>query len=117
MKHVITSHEARQHGEHGVSTFTEYTIPSQRLSTGVSRINGRYPQTGMDADTGVEATWYVVSGEGRVCISGSEYTVSEGDLIYVPKNAPFWIDGRRLVLVVTSTPSWTSEQHTHITEG
>jgi mannose-6-phosphate isomerase-like protein (cupin superfamily) len=42
------------------------------------------------------------------------YEVEEGDMLFVPKGAKFWINGKKIKLVVVSSPPWFAEQHLHI---
>lgn len=114
MKLVVKKSEAKILDEHGVSKFAEYDLPFNRFSTGISQINGKYPQSGFDVDTKVEASWYVLSGSGEIYLAGEVYKVEEGDMIFVPKGEKFWIKGNNLKLVVTSSPPWEPSQHKHL---
>ena len=114
MVFFIKKTEAHKSSEHDVSQFTEYPFNWEQFSTGVSEIHGRYPEHGFDVDTEVTASWYVASGEGQICLDEQTFTVSAGDMLYVPQNTKFWIEGEALKLVVTSSPPWTPEQHKHL---
>ena len=72
MKHVVKKVDAKVADEHGVSRFIEYGTPFASFSMGVSEIHGRYPAEGFDADTGVDAAWYVAAGSGMIAIGGGE---------------------------------------------
>ncbi|MEK7628582.1 MAG: cupin domain-containing protein [Patescibacteria group bacterium] len=114
MKYLIRKNEVVTSGEHGVSKFSEYNLPFNHFSTGVSEIHGRYPTTGFDVDTEIEAAWFVVAGTGTIFVGDREHLVAEGDMVFVPPNEKFWIAGNHLKLVVTSSPPWNAEQHKHI---
>ncbi|HEX7042952.1 MAG TPA: cupin domain-containing protein [Patescibacteria group bacterium] len=116
MKYKIKKSEAITTQENGISRFHEYQFPFQNASLGVSEINGRYPESGFDIDTEVEASWYVEEGNANIWIGGKIYQVEKGDMVYVPKNEKYWIDGKNLKLVVASSPVWHPDQHSHIEE-
>ena len=114
MKYVIKKLEAKILEEHGISRFTEYASPISTLTTGVSEIHGKYPASGFDVDEDVDASWYVVSGTGRIFVGDEVHKVAEGDIIFVPRGDKFWIEGDALKLVVTSCPPWNPAQHKHV---
>lgn len=108
--------EAQKISEHDVSAFYEYPIDFDKASMGVSEIHGRYPQSGYDVDTKVEALWYVLEGAGQVSIADEMFTLNPGDIVRIPQNSKIWIEGDGLKLVVVSCPPWFLEQHKHLDE-
>lgn len=112
MAKIVKKSEATQTTEHGISTFTAYEFSPKDFSLGISEVNGRYPQTGTDADMDVSQIWYVVSGSGKVEVNDNTFELSEGDMLHIDKGERFVIDGN-LKLVVASAPVWTPEQHKH----
>jgi mannose-6-phosphate isomerase-like protein (cupin superfamily) len=80
-----TKKESHLIQENPVSTFIGYELPFTTFSTGVSIINGRYPESGYDMDTGVDATWYIVSGTGRIFLIDIWYEVGAEDMLFVPR--------------------------------
>lgn len=112
MAKLVKKSEATQFTEHDISTFTEYKMPSKKLGLGISEVNGRYPQSGSDADLEIDQIWYVVNGKGKVEVKGEIFDLAEGDMIYIEKGEQFIIDGN-LKLIVASAPEWTSSQHKH----
>lgn len=116
MQYVIKKSETVDAQEHGISTFHDYKFPFKEASLGVSEIFGRYPQTGFDVDELVDAYWYVEKGDARIFVGEEIHTVSEGDMIYIPKGEKYFIDTHYIKLVVCSTPLWTSDQHKHLDE-
>ncbi len=112
----VRKRDAKRVAEHGVSTFLEYDLPFKRTSVGISEINGRYPSAGFDVDTKVEAVWYVLSGTGTLFVKGEAYQLDDGDMVMIPKNEKYWIQGNYLKLVVVSSPPWTPQQHKHVDE-
>jgi mannose-6-phosphate isomerase-like protein (cupin superfamily) len=113
MKYVAKKSEARPVQE-ASSVFYEYTLPAEKVCIGVSVISGRYPETGFEVDEQVEGCWYVESGSGVIGIGGREYALEPGDVVSVPMNEKFYIQGTNLRLIVASSPPWTREQHKHI---
>ncbi len=111
---IIRKSETKQVAEHSVSTFTEYPLPFESLSVGISEINGRYPETGFDVDMSIEQVWYVESGEGSIEMESENLNVSAGDMVHIPKGNAYAIIGKNLKLLVSSSPPWTSDQHTHL---
>lgn len=116
MKYVIKKSEVVTSQENGISRFHEYQFAFKNASLGVSEINGRYPGKGYDVDEAVEAIWYVEEGEANIWIGGEVYHVEKGDMVYVPMNEKYWIEGKNLRLVVASSPTWYPEQHKHLEE-
>lgn len=116
MKLIVKKGEVKILDEYGVSKFSEYNLPFNTFSTGVSEITGRYPNNGFDVDEGLEATCYVVSGSGKIWLDDQIYDIAEGDMVFVPKGKKYWINGNNLKLVVISSPPWTPEQHKHLNE-
>jgi mannose-6-phosphate isomerase-like protein (cupin superfamily) len=112
MAQLVKKNQTHTTSEHDVSTFIEYAMSSTQLSMGISAINGRYPASGTDVDTGLEQIWYVLDGDGTVTVGTDVYQLEAGDMLHIGKNEPYVIDGR-LRLMVASTPAWTAEQHKH----
>lgn len=112
MAKLIKKSEATQTTEHKTSTFTAYEFSPKDFCLGISEVNGRYPQTGADADMAVAQIWYVVSGAGKVEVNDEKFEIEEGDMLHIDKGERFAIDGN-LKLVVASAPVWTPEQHKH----
>jgi len=96
MKLLVKKDEVNVIQENPVSKFFEYGLSFNKLSVGVSEINGRYPEKGYDVDSEVEAVWYVESGSGQINIMQEVYDVEPGDMIMIPKGEKFWIDGKIL---------------------
>jgi mannose-6-phosphate isomerase-like protein (cupin superfamily) len=113
---IVQKSEGRVLAEHPGSSFTEYGLPFQSVSVGVSEIRGRYPANGWDVDTQVEQVWYVESGQGNIENEQGVVAVHAGDMIYIPKGEKYRIEGTELKLVVSSSPPWTAEQHVHLGE-
>ena len=113
MKLFASKTSAKKISENSASVFHEYDLPFNKLSTGVSEINGRYPETGFDVDTEVEAVWYIVSGTGSIFVAGELYELTAGDMVMIPAGEKYWIEGKQLQLVVSSSPPWTPQQHQH----
>lgn len=80
-----TKEESHLIQENPVSTFIEYELPFTTFSTGISIIDGRYPLSGYDMDTGVNATWYIVSGTGRIFLIDTWYEVNSDDILFIPQ--------------------------------
>jgi len=80
---------------------------------GISEINGRYPKSGTDVDTQIEQIWYVLEGSGALLVQDEAHEFESGDMVYVPKNQPYVIQGS-MKLLVASSPAWTPEQHKHL---
>ncbi len=114
MKYVIKKSEASDVTEHDISVFHDYQFPFTTASLGVSEISARYPQSGFDVDEEVDAYWYVEKGEANIFIGGKLPSVTEGDMIYIPKGEKWYIDTQYVKLVVCSTPLWKSTQHKHL---
>lgn len=114
MIHIQKAENAKEVSEHAVSSFREYALPFNSVSVGVSSIHGRYPETGFDVDKEIEQVWYVESGEGTIETEGGLNPIALHDMVHIPKNTPYAITGNELVLVVSSSPPWSSNQHIHI---
>lgn len=113
-KLLIKKSEAKKNEEHGVSIFSEYNLPFNNLSVGVSEINGQYPQSGSDVDVEIEQVWYVERGRGKVWIQDIEYVIAEGDMMLIPKGENYRIFGEGLKIITSSSPPWFASQHKHL---
>ncbi len=113
-KLVVKKKETKILDEYGISKFYVYNLPFNKSSMGVSEINGRYPTIGFDVDTKVEGLWYVESGSGEIFLQNKIHKIQSGAMILVPKGEKFWILGKKLKLIVVSSPPWHPEQHKNI---
>jgi len=53
--------------------------------------------------------YYVISGKGKFVIDGEKIACKEEELIFVPKNTPFYYKGKLKMLLLT-VPAW-EEKH------
>jgi mannose-6-phosphate isomerase-like protein (cupin superfamily) len=91
----------------------EYILEEKEINGAMVKLTGRYPDTGCVTNLKCKELAHVISGSGKVVVEGKEVLLSEGDLVLIlPKEKYFW-EGN-MVLFVSSTPSWTIEQHRKI---
>jgi len=56
-----------------------------------------------------DMAYYVLKGEGTFTIDGNEYSVCEGDLVYIPKGTTYH-DTAGLTLLAIATPRFDPKQ-------
>ncbi|GAA2855825.1 hypothetical protein GCM10010517_14060 [Streptosporangium fragile] len=74
----------------------------------IVEINGQLPSWLRQNEC--DFVYYVLRGRGRFLIEDREEVCSRGDLVRVPKGSKFTYKGRRLRMLLTSTPPWWETQ-------
>jgi len=92
----------------------EYEYPSKLFSFATAQINGRYPSKKRVTNLECEETYYVVSGTGVIHSERGDFKIEPGDLYFFKKTEKYWVEGRKLFLVLVNAPKWTPEQHKEI---
>ncbi len=89
-------------------------IPS--LGLAVAEIDGFYPSKEKWAcNTGVDEMYYVMHGSAQITFEGEKTALIEpGDAVLIKKGAKFRVEGRKLKIVVPTSPSWYPEQHKYV---
>jgi len=57
--------------------------------------------------------YYILEGDGEFVISGVSYPVTDGSVVIIPPNTPFYYKGNLKQILVT-TPSWKEGTDVHI---
>ena len=74
----------------GKMVINEYRI-NPDYSGALIEINGKH---GKIRCIGEDRTYFVIEGKGKFIINDKETEVSEKDLIFIPKNTPYDIEGK-----------------------
>ena len=92
-------------------TVWEYEYPSKEFSFATALIDGRYPEKKRCTNLDCEEIYYVISGSGVVHSEKGNFEVNEGDLYFFEKGEIYWVEGKKLLLVLVNAPKFTPEQH------
>lgn len=95
-------------------TVWEYAYPSKLFNFATALINGRYPDKARVTNTECEEIYYVISGKGIVHSEKGDFKIKKGDLYFFEKAEKYWIEGKKLFLVLVNAPPWFAEQHKNI---
>ncbi len=108
---LIKKSEAVEVNNSAACTIWEYNYPSSAFSLATAFIDGRYPSEKRAVNLDCEEVYYVVSGSGVVHSEKGDFALSVGDVYHFEKGEVFWVEGKKLSLVLVNAPKWFPEQH------
>ena len=108
---LIKKSDAKKHQNSPDCTVWEYGYPSDNFSTATALIDGRYPASNKVTNLACEEIYYVVSGAGTIHSDKGDFVISEGDVYHFEKGEIYWVEGKKLFVVVVNAPKWTPDQH------
>jgi mannose-6-phosphate isomerase-like protein (cupin superfamily) len=111
---LIKKNQAKEINNTKDCTVYEYELPCELFSFALAEINGRYPDKGKVVNLDCEEIYYVTSGSGVVHSESGDFNIEQGDLYFFKKGEKYWVEGEKLVLILTNAPKWTSLQHKNI---
>jgi mannose-6-phosphate isomerase-like protein (cupin superfamily) len=106
----ISSSQAKEKHPDNSTTIWEHDLPTRSIGLATGKINGRHPESGWIKNTQCELVYYCISGQGRVTIESEPFTLQAGDILLIPKNKKYFIEGQDLFICLPSAPAWTPEQ-------
>ena len=111
---LIKKKDAKKFHNSKNCTVYEYNTSSKILSAATALINERYPDKGKSVNTKCEETYYVISGSGIIHTDKGEFKITKGDVYFFKKNEKYWVEGKKLFIYLSNSPSWYPEQYKNI---
>ena len=94
----------------GTKIIHKYPTPLKEIDIAKMAVNGRHPQNG-NFIIEHECTFviYVIKGSGKVWAGKEIFEVTAGDVVFVPKETAFAVEGK-LEYITVDTPAYYPEQ-------
>lgn len=97
-----------------------YKFPTQTKLFDLARmvVNGRHPENPKEfiLESDCHFMIYVIKGSGKIYAGDEMFSVSAGDVIYVPPGNKFACEGKDFEYITFDTPAFYPEQSEIITE-
>ena len=111
MKHTKVSPDKTVKIDLGTKEIYKYPLPTKLLDISVMKVKGRHPK---DPKTFVvehdcQFVMYVTKGKGRYYLGDDVVSVEEGDVVYVPTETKFAVEGE-FEYVTVDIPAFYLEQ-------
>jgi mannose-6-phosphate isomerase-like protein (cupin superfamily) len=90
----------------------EYKL-SKKCDVAKIKITGRYPHFGKVKNNVCTLIYFCISGSGTITIEDEIFEISVDDQILIEPNKEYVVDGKNLVVLVSSSPAWYPEQYIH----
>lgn len=103
VKHVDASTAVTEYGSVG------------SLDAAEARIDGRYPEVGMNMNRESNMVVYVVAGSGTINTASESVDAKPGAVIHIDKQTPYFYEAQNLRIMMMCSPAWTPEQYEHVT--
>lgn len=115
MKPVKYSPEETNKIDLGTKVIYKYPSPNKDLDIGLMVVKGRYPENDKTflVEHGCNFVIYVTKGEGIIYAGDETFLVKTGDVIFVPKDNKFAVEGD-LEYVTVDSPAYFPEQSEEI---
>ena len=84
-----------------------------RLSCAYVEQTGRYPEKGFRKNLTCTEAFFVLDGEMDIIINGEKQRLKQHDVVYVPLNTPYAVEGKGRTLVFIE-PKWDSAQNVQV---
>jgi mannose-6-phosphate isomerase-like protein (cupin superfamily) len=110
-KMLIKKQQAKEKTTSKTCKVWEYGFENKNLGIAAVKIDGRYPEKGKAMNKECDEIYYVISGEAKVNVDGKEFNIAEGDALFLPKAKPYFVEAKKLFLLVSNNPSWNAEQY------
>ncbi|MEA3229857.1 MAG: cupin domain-containing protein [archaeon] len=92
------------------STIWEYGLDNKDLDFALTRINGRFPDSGKTMNKVCREIYYVISGTGKIFIDDREIELKEGDVYLIETGKKYHVIGEDLTLALPTSPAWYPQQ-------
>jgi len=96
--------------------FGEYPLHNKNLGIALAKINGRFPVSGRTINKVCQEIYYVISGSGKVFIEDEVFELNEGDVLLIDSGKKYYVVGKNIVLLCSTSPEWYPEQQEIIEE-
>ncbi|MFA7717735.1 MAG: cupin domain-containing protein [Candidatus Absconditabacterales bacterium] len=110
---LIKQQDAHKKINSSSCTVWEYDFPSKNLGFALSKINGRFPETGKAINTECNEIYYVISGSGIIYHQTGTYEIHAGDSFLFEKGTSYYVEGNNLFLALPTSPAWYPGQYKH----
>jgi len=107
---IIKKSERKKYENSPTCIAYEYEIKDKDINIALIEINGRYPESGKVINKICKEIAIVIKGDGKVGIDDKEFSISEGDSIFIQPNQKFFWEGN-LILAMSCHPAFYPEQH------
>jgi mannose-6-phosphate isomerase class I len=92
----------------------EYPSENKEISVAIAVINGRYPDKGRVFNAKCAQAYYVISGSGIIYSEKGNFKIAKGDVYFFEKKETYFVEGKKLSLHISNSPSWYPEQYKNI---
>lgn len=93
----------------GTKTIYKYPTPTKDMDIGKMVIDGRHPTAGFIVEEECSFVMYILKGNGKVFAGDDVFSVEQEDVVFVPKNNKFAVDGQ-MEYITFDSPAWYPEQ-------
>lgn len=111
MKPIKYTFEETNKIDLGTKVIYKYPSPDKTMDVGLMKVNGRNPENEKTFNIEHDCSFiiYVTSGNGIVYADDQKFLVTVGDVVFVPKNNKFAVEGV-FEYVTVDTPAYYPEQ-------
>ena len=89
----------------------EYDFTNHLLGVAIAYINGRYPEQGQATNNKCTEIYLVLSGTGVIHTQNQVHPIKSGDAFLFKPKTRYWVEGKKLEIVVSTSPAWSSQQY------
>lgn len=94
----------------------EYSFKDKDIDLCISKINGRYPDSGYCLNKISKELVYIISGSGKLVFNDKIVEYKKGDSILIDTNEKYYWDTKSSEVVITCTPAWNVNQYEVVSE-
>lgn len=94
----------------------EYAFETKDIDLCISKIKGRYPDSGYCLNKISKELVYIISGNGRLVFIDREVEYKKGDSILIYPNEKYYWDTTNSEVAITCTPAWSVNQYEVVDE-
>ncbi len=107
---IVTKADAKKYDIPGGVCYLYPDCPTGRLSCAYVEQVGRYPEQGFRKNLKCTEAMFIIDGDMTFIIDGKTFPVKPHDVVYVPLNTPYAVEGTGRSLVFIE-PKWESDQN------
>lgn len=107
---IVKKEDAIRHQSSPLCAVDEYPMENPEMNIAVAEIGGRYPDEGYAVNHECSEMGYVVKGAGKLVTETQETTLSNGDVVYIPRGEKFYWEGV-MTVILPCAPAWHPAQH------
>ncbi|NOQ55997.1 MAG: hypothetical protein GQ477_04300 [Nanohaloarchaea archaeon] len=88
----------------------EYPLGNESLDFALTKIDGRFPESGKTMNKVCQELYYIISGKGTIYIDEKEIGLNEGDLFLIEPLKKYHVIDENLIMALPTSPAWYPEQ-------